>query len=229
MKDFSRQPIRTLPISIPSIFQILFYKILLFIDIVPRSFPFSTSILSIFQILFLQNPPIYCDRSSLVFFLYIKFFFANYPKYLLRFFLIFQILFYKLLFITIFLHSCFFPCIDSFDFPSCFLQTIQSIHCDFSSLLFFPFVSILSILRVLFRKRIYPLIYCDCSSLVFTSVSTQLPSRNLLISIIVPPHKRCFSPPIRHYSIFPSSPPFTQSSASKIPRKFRYIRTNVDL
>lgn len=231
--------------SILSIFQIPFF--FLQIPIHGNSFSFSLSILSIFRISFLRNPPIYCDRSSLVFHLS------------LSILSIFQILFYQiLLFIAIVRFSFSVSILSIFQVPSrkvsqvfiaifprftnFFLQTLiyrsyfsfvrsPSLY-RFSTFLsrkvskvfiaIFPpsFSFSLSILQLLFRK--VSKVFITYSFLPHFSPSA---SKLLTSIVIVSPRKRCFPhrAPIRHYAMFHSPPPI-HAPATKIAQKFCYKR-----
>lgn len=166
MKDFSRHPIRT-PLSLYRSFR--FFKFFS-----AKSFYLSRSFLARFLSLYRLFPfsnfffPKYLFQFFLIFFkfsftnsyllrfFFVRFlspyrflpfskpFFANYPNYLSRFFLIFQIPFYKLVFIAISLRFLslyrFFPSI----FQLLFRKVSEAIFLlRFFLPLFFSFVSIL--------------------------------------------------------------------------------------
>lgn len=102
--------------------EFLFYEILLFIAIVPRSF--STSLYRFFRFSkFFFTKSFYLLRSFVFpspyrFFRFSKFLLAKYPKYSLRFFLALQIFLYKLLFIALIFRS--FVLLLCIDFPRFF-------------------------------------------------------------------------------------------------------------
>lgn len=213
--------------SVLSIFQILFF---FFLQIpIHRSFSFSLSILSIFQISFLPNPPIYCDRSSLVFLLSIDSFdfpnlFFTKSFYLLRSFVFpslyrfFRFSFSQSSFTNSFLQTLIYRDFSSFvfllciDFPRSFSQSIQSIYRDFSSLVFF--LSIDS--PTSFSQTIQSIYYVFVPPSLFTirKQAFNLDRHRFTAQMMFSRSDsslRDFSPPIH-------------APATKIPQKFRYKR-----
>lgn len=141
----------------------------------------------------------------IVFLRFSKPFFAKYPKYLLRFFLIFQIPFYKQRIYYDFSSFSFLR----IDYPTSFLQSIQSIYCDI------PFLSFCIHPPSSFRK-VSSSIYYYCSSLVFTLVASQLPrasSRSSSAETMISLHR----PDSSLRDSFRSS---TRCEKAKMPRKF---------
>ena len=176
----------------------------------------------------------------IVFLRFSKPFFAKYPKYLLRFFLIFQIPFYKQRIYYDFSSFSFLR----IDYPTSFLQSIQSIYCDIPFLSFcihppssfrklsssiycdIPFLSFCIHPPFSFRK-VSSSIYYHCSSLVFTLVASQLPrasSRSSSAETMISLHR----PDSSLRDSFRSS---TRCEKAKIPRKFcckrRFITATV--